>query len=76
MMIPRKQGHCQHCKVVMTKILGKVPKLCSKCKPIVGISSRSYDRNWTQRLKYREDLDAWLTDDMYADVLDVRQDVD
>ena len=58
----------------MTKILSKVPKLCSKCKPIVGVTSRAYSRDWADRLQYRPDLDAWLTDDQYADVLDARQD--
>jgi len=72
-MVIRKMGHCSHCRVPMTKILGKVPKLCSKCKPVVGVTSPSFTRDWSGRLQYRSDLDAWLTDDQYADVLDARQ---
>ena len=72
----RKTGYCTHCRVPMTKILGKVPSLCSKCKPVVGISSPGYSRDWSDRLKYREEIDAWLTDSQYADYLDFAQNRD
>ena len=57
----------------MTKIKTTVPKLCSKCKPLLAVTSPEFKRDWSDRLQYRPDLDAWLTDNQYADVLDLRQ---
>ena len=60
----------------MTKIKTKVPSLCSKCKPVVGVSSPIYKRDWSKELKYREEIDAWLDDYQYADYLDCAQERD